>query len=412
MEGPQEQLAALRRRIARIDAKYRSGWRRARTPAAAPGRPERYFVEEWLSGEQVETEHGAHFETEKLYDRRRRHGSVGIADFGDLPSDLLGPVSDGVISNCPAAKWAFLDTETAGLAGVPGTYAFLIGVGRIAADGFRIRQFLMREFAEERSVLSALAAHLAQFDVLITYNGKTYDEPLLETRYRTLRLPSPFGRLQHLDLLVSARRLWKLRLDSCRLMDLEQQILGVERDGDLAGELIPYVYCEYLRTREAVRLVPVLHHNAVDILTLACLTAIMPRAFDSPEEAGFNHGAEMEALGRWFLKTNQLERALGLFRKAISAGVGDDILFRSLWDIAATEKRLGHDDAAQRALADLAASPNPFQAAAYEELAKYYEHRGRDRALALEMTRRALAITDTKSLRRRLLRLESRPGRA
>ncbi len=412
MEGPQEQLAALRRRIARIDAKYRSGWRRARTPAAAPGRPERYFVEEWLSGEQVETEHGAHFETEKLYDRRRRHGSVGIADFGDLPSDFLGPVSDGVISNCPAAKWAFLDAETAGLAGGAGTYAFLIGVGRIAADGFRIRQFLMREFAEERSVLSALAAHLAQFDVLITYNGKTYDEPLLETRYRTLRLPSPFGRLQHLDLLVSARRLWKLRLDSCRLMDLEQQILGVERDGDLAGELIPYVYCEYLRTREAVRLVPVLHHNAVDILTLACLTAIMPRAFDSPEEAGFNHGAEMAALGRWFLKTNQLERALGLFRKAISAGVGDDILFRSLWDIAATEKRLGHDEAAQRALADLAASPNPFQAAAYEELAKYYEHRGRDRALALEMTRRALAITDTKSLRRRLLRLESRPGRA
>jgi uncharacterized protein YprB with RNaseH-like and TPR domain len=412
MEGPQEQLAALRRRIARIDAKYRSGWRRSRAEAAAPAGPAQYFVEDWLSGEQVETEHGAHFETEKLYGRTRRHGSVGVADLIDLPAGLLRPLSEGAVSNCAPSKWAFLDTETAGLAGGAGAYAFLAGVGRIAPDGFRIRQFLMRELAEERSVLSALAAHLAQFDVLITYNGKTFDEPLLETRYRTLRLPSPFRRLQHLDLLVSARRLWKLRFDSCRLMDLEQQILGVERDGDLAGELIPYVYCEYLRTREAMRLVPVLHHNAVDILTLACLTAIVPRAFDSPQQAGLNHGAEMAALGRWFLKTNQLERALDLLRKAIAAGVADDILFRALWDIAATEKRLGHDEAAERAFEDLAASPNPFQAAAHEELAKYYEHRGRNRALALEMTRRALAITDTESLRRRLLRLESRSARA
>jgi uncharacterized protein YprB with RNaseH-like and TPR domain len=338
---------------------------------------------------------------------------VGIADLTDLSPQLLSSVSDGEISNCAPSKWAFLDTETAGLAGAStGSYAFLIGLGRIAADGFRIRQFFMRDYAEERSVLSALAAHLAEFDALITYNGKTYDQPLLEGRFRMLRLPEPFERLRHLDLLVSARRIWKLRFESCRLIDLEQQILGVERDGDLPGELIPYVYCEYLRTREAFRLVPILHHNAVDILTLACLTAIVPRAFDSPTEAGLRHGAEMAALGRWFLKANQFERALDLFRSAIAAGLADDILFRTMWDIAAIEKKLGRHEAALRTLEDLAASPNRLQAAAYEELAKHYEHRERNRALAIDMTRRALALADTEGLRRRLARLERKRARA
>ena len=158
-------------------------------------------------------------------------------------------------------RWAFLDTETTGLAGGTGTYAFLIGVGRICDDGFRVRQFFLREYGEERSALWALREHLEQFDVLITYNGKSYDQPLLETRYQMTRQKPPFARMAHLDLLFGARRLWKLRLENCRLVQLEQQILGMFREGDLAGELIPYVYFEYLRSQDATRLVPIFHHN-------------------------------------------------------------------------------------------------------------------------------------------------------
>src|SRR5262249_11202186 len=161
-----------------------------------------------------------------------------------------------------------------------------------------VRQFFMRDYGEEASLLRALHEHLEQFDVLVTYNGKAYDQPLLETRYRMARARVPFSRLGHLDLLHGARRLWKLRFDSCRLVELENQILGVEREGDLPGEMIPYVYFEYLRTREAFRLVPILHHNAIDILTLACLTAIVPLAFSDPESAPIRHGAEMLGLAR------------------------------------------------------------------------------------------------------------------
>ena len=160
---------------------------------------------------------------------------MGIADLADLPGDLLAALSEGAIPQSNPRRWAFLDTETTGLAGGTGTYAFLIGVGSITDDGFRLRQYFMRDYHEEASVLASLAEHLSQFDVLITYNGKAYDQPLLETRYRMVRSRPPFARLEHLDLLFGARRLWKLRLDSCRLVDLENQVLGVERQGDLPG---------------------------------------------------------------------------------------------------------------------------------------------------------------------------------
>ena len=240
MSELQEQLEALRRKIARIDRKYADG----PPPSPAPpsdSRPARYFVEQWLAGSVVETPFGQHFETERLYERHRRHGSMDISSLVELPDDLLGPLGQGELPPCPPARWAFLDTDTTGLAGGSGTYAFLIGVGRICEDGFRVRQFFMRDYGEEPSLLWALTEHLAQFDVLVTYNGKTYDQPLLETRFRMARSRPPFARLAHLDLLHGARRLWKLRLESCRLVDLENQILGVEREGDLPGEMIPYV---------------------------------------------------------------------------------------------------------------------------------------------------------------------------
>ena len=191
----------------------------------------------------------------------------------------------------------------------------------------------MRDYGEEASLLRRLSEHLAQFDVLITYNGKTYDQPLLETRFRMARARHPFERLAHLDLLFGARRLWKLRLESCRLVELENRILGVERQGDLPGEMIPYYYFEYLRTQQAFRLVPIFHHNAIDILSLACLTAIVPFAFRAPEETAFRHGADVIGLARWVLQAGRHEEALRLFRRAVDLGLPDDLLFRTLWDI-------------------------------------------------------------------------------
>lgn len=398
MSDLQEQLAILRQRVARVKQECAEKYE---TTAA----PRRSHIDEWMPGEEIETGCGKHFEAETFYARHRRHGSADIGSLADLPPDLLETISNGSVRDIPPREWAFLDTETTGLAGGTGTCAFLVGVGRITPEGFRVRQFFMRDYGEEASVLDALTRHLAPFRVLITYNGRAFDQPLLETRYRLSRAPHPFGRLEHLDLLHGARRLWKLRFDSCRLVELEQQVLGFERQGDVPGALIPYVYFEYLRTGEMACLLPLFHHNAIDILTLACLTGIVPYAFKDPAGAPLRNGAEMAGLGRWLREAGEAEQARTLFRRAIDAGLPDQILFRTLWDVAALERKLGADAAALEIWSDLAAAKNPFRPRALEELAKHYEHREKNHAMALEMTRSALALEDSPALRKREQRL-------
>jgi uncharacterized protein len=378
-----------------------------------PHKPARFFIEEWAAGQVVENEHGPHFQMEKLYEGHRRHGSADIGALLELPHDLLGVLNGEELPAVSPERWAFLDTETTGLAGGSGTYAFLIGVGRITPQGFALRQFFMREYAEEKSLLAALAKYLEEFDILVTYNGKAYDQPLLETRYRMNRQPPPFGRLPHIDLLHGARRIWKWRFENCRLTHLERQVLGFEREGDLPGELIPYVYFEYLRSGEAQRLVPIFHHNALDILTLGCLTALVPAAFRAADPQslaglGFRRGEEYLGIGRWCLAAGDMERALDLFRRAIEAGLPDALLFRTLWDIALVEKRCDREPAALIVLGELASCKNAHQADALVELSKYYEHTERKFPIALEFAQKAGELMISQQLERRIVRLKTK----
>ena len=410
MHAIEEQLARLRQQIAIINSKYSRPRRSMLSPA-------RCFIEEWSEGEVVRNQFGEHFQTERLFASHRPHGSADVGALAELPKTLLDSLGECQMPAVAPSRWAFLDIETTGLAGGSGIYAFLIGVGRITSEGFRVRQFFMREYAEELSVLAALTTHLEQFDVLITYNGKSYDQRLLEGRYRATRHNPPFPRLAHLDLLHSARRLWQLRLDNCRLIELEQQILGVQREGDLPGELIPFVYFEYLRSREAQRLVPIFHHNALDILTLACLTAIVPAVFgntdtDSLTRLGVRRGEDLAGVARWLRTAGQRERALGLFKQAVVAGLPDALLFPILWEIAKLEKKLSGPNAAVPVFFELTTCKNPFRISAFEELAKYYEHKEKNYALALEFTNHALTIAASAALQHRRNRLQSRLGKS
>lgn len=380
----------LRQLIEKINRKY---------DARPLGSPRRMPVEEFLPGEEIETPLGRHFETERLWEHHRHHGSADIGALSMLPRDLLSVL--GEIPSAPPETWAFLDTETTGLLGSIGTCAFLVGVGRITPGGFRVRQFFMRAYPEEASLLDALAAHLKQFDVLVTYNGASFDQPLLESRYRLHRLKSPFPRLPHLDLLHGARRLWKLRFDSCRLADLENQVLGFEREGDIPGAMIPYVYFEYLRTKWIERLVPVFHHNQLDILTLACLTGIVPHAFK--DAANCTNGAEMTGVARWLIEAGETDRALPLLRRAVEAGLRDDLLFRTLWEIAKLDKA-----ASLELWTELAESKNPYRVKAIVELAKHAEHAEKDYAKALQLTQRAIDLDPTPDLEKREQRLRKK----
>lgn len=404
MSNLHSQLAFLRERMAAAE-------QRALAPEPAPLSPqpvESDAVTAGLDGEEVRTEHGAHFESRRLWRNHQRHGSVYISDLQELPSNLLEAISEGQLPNVDPRRIAFLDTETTGLAGGSGTYAFLIGVGALTEEGFELRHFFMRDYSEEASQLSALTEHLRQFDVLVTYNGRTYDQPLLETRYRMSRMRPPFARLEHFDLLYGARRLYRLAFESCRLVELESQILGVERIDDVPGSMIPYLYFEFLRSRNAHRMTGILEHNAFDILTLACLTGVIPRAFHAPLDVPLHRGEEMVGLARWLRTAGRAEEAVVLLRRALERGLPDSLSWRTLWDCALLEKKLGNEPGSVALFTELSTAPNPHRAGALEELAKFYEHREKNLFLALELTETALRIERSAELTRRRDRLAKR----
>ena len=402
-----EQLAHLRQTIGNIDARYAvRDSPHVRAASALTSGQTRGLIEDLVSGEVVFTPYGSHFETEQFFAANHRHGSYEISDLASLAPDLLSALSDGAIASSPPERWLFLDTETTGLAGGSGTYAFLVGVGSIGEEGFRVRQFFMRDYSEEASLLHALTEYISRFDVLITYNGRSYDQPLLETRYTMCRARHPFGRLEHLDLLFGARRLFRLRLENCRLVNLEDQVLGFEREGDIPGEMIPYCYFEYLRTRRAHRLPPILRHNVLDIVSLACLTGVIPEAFRDPGNVRARHGVDLLGLARWLQMSGRLEEAHKLLRRAVDMGLPDQHLFGALYAAGLIEKKQGQLHAAVATFTDLSLSPNPFRVRAYEELARHYEHRERSFAMAVECVRAARQIADSDALRKRHERLE------
>jgi hypothetical protein len=365
-------------------------------------------LEDLIPGREVETPHGRHYESERHFPHYDRHGNMEISRLSSLPHDFLHEITEGAVPAARPESWAFLDTETTGLAGGSGTCAFLVGIGRITPAGFRIRQFFMRDYPEEPSQLHAVTEALGDARVLVTYNGKSFDIPLLETRFRMCRHRPPFDAIPHLDLLHGARRLWRLRFESCKLTELESRILGHEREGDISGELIPQVYFDYVRHGRAARLAPVFRHNAFDILSLACLTGIVPWAFREQAADHLKHASELVAFARYLRQSGRLEEARTLFRRALKGNLTDELAYKTMWDLAELEKKLRSPEVAVLLHQDLASIDNPHRGGALVELAKYHEHKEKDYARALDLTASALAIADSPELRRRRARLEQR----
>jgi uncharacterized protein YprB with RNaseH-like and TPR domain len=294
----------------------------------------------------------------------------------------------------PVSEWLFLDLETTGLAGGTGTYAFLIGAGQLTPAGFQFRQFFLRDLAEEGALLSALAPLLRQASLVITYNGKLFDLPVLETRFRLARLPLELEGKPHLDLLYPARRLWKLRWGSVRLLDLERNLFEHERPRDVPGELIPQLYFDYLRSGDERPIRAVFQHNADDVLTLAALAARMLHLAAAPETTS-NHPLELFALGRLFERAGQLERAGDLYELALGSGLPAEVDWTARYRLSLLCKRQREYRRAVGLWTQLVgrktSNGGQKNLTGYEELAICYEHRLDDPEAAAEVTRRALA---------------------
>ena len=226
--------------------------------------------------------------------------------------ELLGSGGPGA-----SDKILFLDLETTGLAGGAGTYAFLVGCGWFDGGLFRLRQFLLTDFAAERALLESVAQLADDVSCVVTYNGKTFDLPLIETRFALQRMQTPFADLAHVDLLHPARRMWRQDDVECRLTYLEQALCGHEREGDVPGFEIPSRYFRYVRSGDARPLQAVLEHNRLDIVSLAMLTARASQLLDEGPSAATTP-REAFGMGRLYERAGLLDEALASFRRSRS----------------------------------------------------------------------------------------------
>lgn len=278
---------------------------------------------------------------------------------------------------------AFLDTETSGLSGGAGTFAFMVGVGLFEADGYAVHQLFMRSPAEEPALLHALGELLARCSGLVTFNGRSFDAPLLNTRYALQRQPSPLADLLHLDLLPAARQRWRLRLPSCALGALEKDVLGFRRtEEDVPGWLIPSIYQEYARSLSQPRaeviddMARVFYHNREDIVNMAPLAAMLCAPFElagawTPDAS--LHPADWVSLGRCYEELDWQEVSEAAYRRALGAALAPELrrvaLQRLGWLLKRQERRaeavaVWHDW--------ITSVPGP-DVTPYEELAKHHE---------------------------------------
>ncbi len=354
-------------------------------------------IQEAVQGRFITTRQGEVFITEQEFSADYRHGNVPLLI--DKPLATISEwARDAQLDTLPLESFAFLDTETSGLAGGTGTYVFLVGIGRFSKGIFHLTQLFMRDPGEERALLEGLIDLLTPCEALVTFNGKAFDAPLLATRYALHNLPLPFKEYSHLDLLPLARRLWRERLPSRALKYLEENILGAPRTIDeVPGYEIPHLYFDYLRSGDASPLKGVFYHNAMDIVALAALMNHMATILDAPFDGKVQHGLDFVALARLFEDLNRREQAALLYERGLQAGM-DEV------DFSSAVQRLS---TLQRRRGDLESAVELWQKAAEEghiyahlELAKYHEHKCRDYAEAMKWTRSAESLVNELDLPR------------
>lgn len=354
-----------------------------------PRRAVRVPVEAVIEGQLRTTPHGESFVTETVYPLDYRHGAHNLTLDASLQL-VAAWAGEAQIAECRPEEFAFLDTETTGLAGGSGTYAFMVGVGRFEEDGFRLVQFFLRDPAEEPALLHLLEEFLGSCRTLVTFNGKAFDVPLLQARYITNGSPSPLNDLAQLDLLHLARRLWRERLPSRTLGYLEEHIIGETRsEEDTPGWMIPQLYFDYLREGDARPLKGVFYHNLMDVLTMVTLTNHIGRLLEDPLDGRVDHALDLVAIARLHEDLGYQDQAALIFERGLEQELPAEIRRKTVMRLAYLHRRRGELTNAVSLWWQAAAEREVY---AHEELAKYFEHQKKDILEALKWTEAALAL--------------------
>lgn len=331
------------------------------------------------------------------------YGQIPIAMGLQIPAGLLGFLSrDAAFEGLDLSSALFLDLETTGLAGGTGTVPFLVGLAYYRDERFRVTQFFLNEMAEEGRLVRELDQFVRDmgFKSLVTYNGKAYDLPLVETRFTLHRTPCPLRGLPHLDFLFSARSLWKHKYDSCRLFHLAQQIVQAERSEDIPGEEIPGRYFQYIRSGDFSLIDPILYHNQEDLLSLLGVVVAGAVLVERNREAaarGDGDPMDLYGVAKLFERAGDAATSAALLEQALAGGRG---LTAEVSMVA--RKKLSHhfkkNKDWDKALPFWQEAAAGDELDGFRELTMYFEHKVKDFDEAIRVATEGLALAKDKRL--------------
>ncbi len=358
-------------------------------------------LESLVQGRLVDTPYGPAFLHEETYPADYLHGRHTLGELLRLSPSIAAQLgNDPGLEKVDLQRVVFLDTETTGLAGGTGTLVFLVGLGAFQTltlnsnsnSNFHIHQFFLRSPAEEPAMLHALAEWLDSFDAIVSFNGRGFDLPLLESRFQLARMRPRILRAPHLDLLLPARRVWRGRLASCRLKTLEQHILDIRREqADVEGWEIPGLYQDYLRSGDAGEMPRVIYHNRIDILSMVALSARLIALLASHAE-GLRDAGDWLALGKWHADLGRMADAESALLSCLAAQPDPATRSAALHQLGGLLKRSNRRDEAARVWEALSDSKTWQGVEACVELAKRCEWREVNLDRAVAWTREAIAI--------------------
>ncbi|NDI35598.1 ribonuclease H-like domain-containing protein [Chengkuizengella sediminis] len=347
-------------------------------------------VDEW-DGLGAVTETNAYGSFVKRKIKIPLHQKVGFYPLSELvgSADVLSNLQS-VESNIKHDKMLFFDTETTGLGIGAGNVPFMLGIGFYTEDVFIVEQLFIRNPSEELAMLAFMNEKFQHFTHLVTYNGKTFDLPLLKNRFILHRLAYEGEHLEHLDLLYLARSLWRNTLTSCKLSHVEHQRLGIHRVDDVPGSMAPTLYFKYLAEKDPNIVADVFRHNEVDIVTLAVLSIYFTTLFENTDLYNSLELDELYRLCLWFNKMELREQFQHVYELLTSRATEEDPnYFVPLAMIFKKKKKIETSVFLWKRFIELQGQPRMVNTEPYIELAKYYEHRKKDYRQAIYYTKEA-----------------------
>ena len=333
---------------------------------------------------------------ENPYPMDVRYGKITISSGLDIKGDILSYLSnDAAFESLDLSTALFIDLETTGLSGGAGVLPFLVGLGYYRDDRFYVAQFFLGEPAEEERMIHELGQFFTQMDFqsVVSFNGKGFDLPLLETRFILHREPFLLSELPHLDFLFSARSLWKHKHESCRLYNLAREVVEADRSEDIPSAEIPWRYFQYLQTGNFDLIEPILYHNQEDILSLLGVVVVGALIFSEGKEKEIVDAMDFFGAGKVMEKVGEVERSVHFFKRALDGELSDEVSLLTKKKLSYFFKRNQEWKKAVLLWKDIASSDveTMNQLFSFRELAMYLEHKKKKFEEARQVTEEGLA---------------------